>query len=98
MRRYLSAFLLLAFVPAFAGQDAEGVKHALLVGVQDYKGTGLGNLKYCENDVHGLAELLPSLSYSADNVVLLTRKTAREKDNDALRPTAANIRKWLASI
>ena len=90
--------IFLSVVLALGITASEGVKHALLIGVQEYKGTGLGNLKYCENDVHGLAELLPNLGYSADNVILLTRKASREKDNDALRPTAANIRKWLVAI
>ncbi|HLX64306.1 MAG TPA: caspase family protein [Planctomycetota bacterium] len=96
----IARFVLLAsgFLPLFGLIAEEGIKHALLVGVQDYKGTGLSNLKYSENDVHGLAELLPNLGYLPDNVVLLTRKLAREKDNDALRPTAGNIRKWLADI
>ena len=94
MRHILAVLFLIPLLSS----AAEGVKHALLVGVQDYKGTGLGNLKYCENDVHGLAKLLPNLGYATENIILLTRKASREKDSDALRPTATNVRKWLVDV
>ena len=77
---------------------AEGEKHALLIGVQEYTGTGLGNLKYCEEDVHALADTLPSLGYDKENIIVLSRRSSKERDKDVFRPTAANVRKWLKSV
>ncbi|MEI6233896.1 MAG: caspase family protein [Planctomycetota bacterium] len=90
----LVVFLLLPLLSL----AAEGEKHALLIGIQEYTGSGLGNLKYCEEDVHALAEVLPSLGYLKENTIILSRRSAKERDKDVFRPTAANVRKWLKSV
>ena len=61
-----------------------------MVGVKDYKGTELSNLKYTENDAHELAEVLGKAGYR--HVVVLTQKAAFESMKKDRFPTAANIR------
>ena len=77
-----------------------GEKYALIVGVQDYSGTSLSNLKYCDNDAHALAELLTEaqLGWKAGNVTVLTQRAAFKKENKKLLPRAANIRSWLKTL
>ncbi len=84
------ALLVAALAPA---QDAAGRKYALLVGVRDYKGTDLSALKYTENDVHELADLLRRSKYR--RVTLLTQKEGYDRKNDDFFPTAENIRDGL---
>src|SRR5437763_1336630 len=45
MKRLLAALVAIFCLAAHAEQSGE--KRALLVGVQEYAGSGLGNLKYC---------------------------------------------------
>jgi Caspase domain len=92
--------LTIPYVLALAGtallladEPEEGRRYALVVGVQNYEGTGLGNLKYCDNDAAGLAETLGKLGY---RVTVLTRPEWKAKDGrDDLLPTADNIRDHL---
>ena len=67
----------------------------LVVGVQNYEGTGLGSLRYCDNDAAGLAEVLGRRGY---RVILMTRPEYKAKDRDDLLPTADNIRDNLKAI
>ena len=62
----------------------------------DPTGSGLNNLKFCENDVNGLAEVLRGQKYN--RVIVLTRAEWKARDNDDLEPTAANIRDQLKAI
>lgn len=71
-------------------------RFALVVGVRDYKGTELSNLKYTENDAHDLADVLRQVGYR--RVVLLTQKAAYKAEQKDLFPTAANIRLHLKSL
>ena len=73
----------------------EGRRYALVVGVQDYKGTALGSLRYCDNDAAGLAEVLGQRGY---RVTLMTRPEYKARDRDDLLPTADNIRDNLQAL
>ena len=85
----LVAALATTWLAVLPGQSA-GRRYALLVGVQRYDGTGLNNLKYCENDVSQLAEVLRGQGYN--RVILLTRTEAQNNlDRDDILPTAENI-------
>ena len=96
-RRGLLVLLpLLTFL--FAAEPPKPRKVALLIGVKDYKGTGLGNLKYCENDVDDLAAVLVAQGYDRDLVVRLTQSAAFKKENRELFPTAKNIRAYLKGL
>jgi sulfatase modifying factor 1 len=89
----------LPLVPAQPGKP-KGEKYALIVGVQDYAGTGLSNLKYCDNDAHDLAELLadPRLGFDKKNILVLTQRAHFEQKNKTLLPKAVNIRAWLKTL
>ncbi|MEI6233890.1 MAG: SUMF1/EgtB/PvdO family nonheme iron enzyme [Planctomycetota bacterium] len=87
--------LVLAFLTLSFAIAAEGEKHALLIGVQQYTDEELGNLLYAENDVKELAEVLKKQGYTEGNVHLLTVSNAKATDTDNLRPTAKNIASWL---
>jgi TPR repeat protein len=101
--RHLPAFLalavaglLLSHFPLVQADDAkpEGKKIALLVGVKKYKKEELSDLKYTENDVNRLAELLRRSGYQ--RVVVMTQRAGVE-DPD-LAPTGENIREVLMSL
>ena len=78
-----------------AEEPEEGRRYALIVGVQDYKGTDLGSLHYCDNDAAGLAEVLGQRGY---RVTLMTQPAWKASDRDDLLPTADNIRDNLKAI
>ena len=78
-----------------ADEPKEGRRYALVVGVQNYEGTALGNLRYCDNDAAGLADALEKLGY---HVTLMTRPEWKAKDRDDLLPTADNILDNLKAI
>src|ERR1700730_9850062 len=78
-----------------ADEPEEGRRYALVVGVQNYEGTALGSLRYCDNDAAGLAEVLGKRGY---HVTLMTRPEYKAKDRDELLPTADNIRDNLKAI
>jgi uncharacterized caspase-like protein len=89
----LAAVMMLA--PAWT-QAPAGKKVALLVGVTEYERTGhFPDLKYTENDVEKLAEILRSPT-AGFTVRVLT--TTRGKKNAADAPTVANIRKALDAL
>lgn len=75
---------------------AEGKKYALLVGIKDYEHSSLGELKYTEHDAEALAAVLRSKAIGFDEVVLLTSSSGAK--NDALKPTAKNIRAQLKRL
>ena len=79
----------------FAEEPEEGRRYALVVGVQNYEGTGLGSLHYCDNDAAGLADVLRKRGY---HVTLMTRPEYKARDLDDLLPTADNIRGNLKAI
>ncbi len=78
-----------------AEEPEEGRRYALVVGVQNYEGTGLGSLHYCDNDAAGLADVLTRRGY---HVTLMTRPEYKAKDHDDLLPTADNIRANLQAV
>jgi hypothetical protein len=97
----LTLTTILALIVILPAQEPErkGRKYALLIGVQKYDGTDLQNLKFCENDVTQLAEVLRGEGYAYNRVVLLARTEAvKNIDRDDILPTADNIRDHLAAI
>ena len=78
-----------------ADEPEQGRRYALVVGVQNYEGTELGSLRYCDNDAAGLAATLGKRGY---RVTLLTRPEWKANDRDDLLPTADNIRAHLKAI
>ena len=80
-----------------AGEDAPtGRQYALLVGVKNYNKDELRNLDYTENDVNDLAEVLKGAAYK--RVVVLTQSAAADQRDNALLPTAQNIRDQLRGL
>jgi TPR repeat protein len=73
--------------------QATGRKIAVLVGVKQYRGDELSNLKYTENDVQALADVLKRSGYH--RVVVMTQRGAVE--NAEMLPTAKNIRDVLTA-
>jgi tetratricopeptide (TPR) repeat protein len=71
-------------------------KHALLVGVRDYDSSKLSPLKYTENDVEELAEILARPETGFANVRVLTSTRGKTKAEDA--PTRANIRAAIKAL
>jgi sulfatase modifying factor 1 len=71
-------------------------RFALVVGVKDYKGTGLSDLKYTENDARDLAEVFRGQGYR--RVVVLTQQEAFTSKQRNLFPTVANIRLHLKAV
>jgi sulfatase modifying factor 1 len=96
----VAAALTAAAIPiwlALARADEDAPRRfALLIGVKDYKGTGLSSLKYTENDAHDLADVLRRGGFR--RVVVLSQRAAFEGKDKELFPTAANIRLHLRSI
>src|SRR5262249_18626620 len=90
------AGLLLSPLPFVGADDAkpEGKKIALLVGVKKSKKDELSDLKYTENDVTRLAELLRRSGYQ--RVVVMTQREG-VVDPD-LAPTGDNIREVLTAL
>ncbi|HMO12562.1 MAG TPA: SUMF1/EgtB/PvdO family nonheme iron enzyme [Pirellulaceae bacterium] len=86
-------FILTSLVGLVCGIDVRADNYALLVGVRNYIPTELTNLKYTENDVVSLAELLRNRGYERRHIVLLTQ--THGADNSDLLPTSGNIRKQL---
>src|SRR5262245_39755452 len=86
-----AALLLSLPCPADAGQ---GKRYALLAGVNTYESSTFPNLKYAENDVLKLADVLREAGY--DEVVVLTTSAGKKDKADA--PTAANVRKALGRL
>src|SRR5438552_1238590 len=95
MNRVALALLLAAPYMARA-DDPSGKRYALLVGVQDYSGTELTNLKFAESDVTAFAAVLRVDGYRL--VTLMTKEEFFAKRADHLRPTAASVRKQLAVL
>src|SRR5262245_25198273 len=88
----LSAAALLAgstLLIASAEADApRGKKYAVLVGITEYQGEQFNTLKYTENDVEKLAEILKKAGF--DRVRVLTTKRGKDDAKDA--PTAENVK------
>ena len=97
----LLAFALLAELVALPtasrGQAAKkGKKYALLVGVNTYEHQKLKALKFTENDVEAMADVLRSKSIGFDSVRLLTSSRGKKDEKDS--PTAANIQKEIDKL
>jgi formylglycine-generating enzyme required for sulfatase activity len=84
---------LAAALPLAGQPSSTGRKYALLVGVRIYNKDELKNLKYTENDVNDLADILLKNNYQ---VKVLTYTAGNEDFN--LMPTAQNIRTHLKAI
>jgi formylglycine-generating enzyme required for sulfatase activity len=91
---YLSPVLVVCTLPAQDNEPVSGRRYALLVGVRNYKKDQLKSLKYTENDVNDLAQVLRDAGYK--RVVLLTQKEGADKAD--LLPTGANIRDQLKGL
>ena len=95
----LGALLLSAAILPLLGADdgtPAGRQYALLVGVKNYNKDELRNLDYTENDVNDLAEVLKGAGYK--RVVVLTQSAAADQRDNALLPTAQNIRDQLRGL
>jgi tetratricopeptide (TPR) repeat protein len=79
-----------------AGSPFPGGRCALLVGVRDYDSSKLLPLKYTENDVEELAEILKRPEAGFSFLRLLTTTRGKKNPDDA--PTAANIRAAVARL
>ena len=67
-----------------------GERYALLVGVQKYSSvSGLNSLRFPENDIEGVAEVLLDTGYQKDHLVVLTQK--RGAVDPRFQPTKKNI-------
>jgi hypothetical protein len=73
-----------------------GEHYALLVGVRQYDPAQLTALRYTENDVNQMAQVLMSTGYGAENLVLMTQSVGAA-DYQRL-PTARQIRKQLTLL
>jgi lysophospholipase L1-like esterase len=79
-------------VPARA---EEGKKHALLVGIRQYRSGKFEPLRYTENDVEELAKVLGNeAGFSSVRVLTSTRGTRKSAD----APTVANVRAALKTL
>src|SRR5262245_44875684 len=93
--RVLLALSLAALMAGLAlAQAPAGKKYALLVGVKDYDSAKFDPLRFTENDVEGLADVLRGRA--GYEVRLLT--TTRGKATAADAPTAANLKAALTAL
>src|SRR5690242_14072446 len=88
----LALLVVGACVVALPGQDSkpQGKKVALLVGVRAYNNVNFSELKYTENDVEELAEVLKPAGFT--NIRVLTTKRGQKRRGKLNAPTALNIR------
>jgi 6-phosphogluconolactonase len=93
IRPLLVGSLLIGLVVLSHAQDdpSPGKRLALLVGVRQYKSEDLGSLKYTENDINQLGEVLEAAGY---RVVRMTQKSA----DINLHPTAEDIRREIGLL
>ncbi|MCE9530708.1 MAG: caspase family protein [Planctomycetes bacterium] len=89
----LAAIAVLCLMPVALSAQEGGRKLALLVGVGDYEHASLDPLKFSENDVTVLGQLLEKSGYE---VVLLCDSAG--KRDASLKPTYKNIRGQMAKI
>ena len=85
-----------ALPPAGADDAPAGRQYALLVGVKNYNKDELRSLKYTENDVSDLAQVLRDAGYK--RVVLMTQSEAAAQGDNDLLPNSDNIRRQLKAI
>ena len=88
------ALFLLTMASALAADDPG--RYAVLVGVSRYESPDLDLLRYPENDVVELAQVLRDSGFPASDVKLMTETNAAGSNN--LKPTAANIRRELEGL
>src|SRR4051794_31876048 len=81
-------------LPAQGAKVEAGKKYALLVGIKEYEHNKLADLKHTENDVEQLATVLAESG--GFTVVVMT--TTRGKKDEALKPTAKNVRAQLKKL
>jgi formylglycine-generating enzyme required for sulfatase activity len=85
----------LMVVPGWT-QAQMGKKYALLVGVTDYDSDVFRPLRYAENDVDKLAEILESKAGGFTSVRVLGSKRGKTNTRDI--PTAVNVKKALEEL
>jgi len=93
MRHFFLALVLIGISHGSVSAQAEGRKLALLVGVQKYDSPDLGELKYAENDVVVLGNLLKESGYQ----VVVMSDSEGKKDSTRV-PTFANITKQMDAM
>lgn len=90
----LALAVALALTATAAAQTPR--RFALLVGVEKYDGTEFTSLRFAGRDISELANVLREARY--DEVVLLTDDEAFARKNEALFPTADNVRRQLDAL
>src|SRR5262249_35584965 len=73
-----------------------GQPFALLIGVREYEQPNLEPLRYSENDVSVLADVLRERGHPPGNIMVLT--TSRGATDPWLRPTTSRMRYWLRRV
>ncbi len=71
-------------------------RYALVVGPRTYRKDQFRSLLYTENDANKLAQVFTDAGYK--RVVLMTQSASEEQGDNALQPTAKNIREQLKSL
>jgi hypothetical protein len=94
LRRGLILFLIFVGHPLVKAEPPPGRNYALLIGVRSYYKEELRPLRYPENDVNHLAEILKKQGYR--RVVVMTATDGA--NNPERLPTAQNIRDQLTSL
>ncbi len=97
--RLVALFSFCVILPTLYAQKP-GSRYALLIGVKKYNpSAGLSDLKFTENDVENLREVLVKrCGYPAENVILLTTSEAVKRGKPGFEPTARNIRRALKQV
>jgi hypothetical protein len=89
----IAVLAVLAVEATCRAEPPAGKKYALLVGVREYNSKHFPSLRFTENDVEGLAQVLGRPGSGFAKVRVLTTSRGQKNANDA--PTAANVRKEL---
>lgn len=89
---YIPIYALILIVLTTNAQSAD--KHALLIGINDYRGTGASSLKGCLNDVELIRQVLGNkYGFKAKNITVLKDADAKHTDIEkAIRNLCARIR------
>ncbi|MCA9056412.1 MAG: caspase family protein, partial [Planctomycetaceae bacterium] len=88
--------LLAVLIAAHVSAEDEPGRYAVLVGVSRYESPDLDLLRYPENDVVELAQVLRDAGFPSADVKVMTETNA--VGSSSLRPTGVNIRRELENL